>query len=227
MLIIFFGESFRLGGQGNRNIGSINSYNGQMEACNSHLRFLNKNKSDVYIASYKTQYDKDLLSLYKPYLIGSTFHKNVIGMDNLIHKTINSIDISKYDSIFLIRIDLYLKDYFIEIFKPSEIILFPTICWYKSCVTNGHPRINDTMTFIPKKYYKFIKYFEFGHETWYKLMNYLTYEDIDTIIHTFHDSDSEKDLNPLYKIVNRPESKVFHSNGHIFNKYDYLSKTFA
>ena len=45
----------------------------------------------------------------------------------------------------------------------------------------------------------------------------LTYEDMDTIINTFHDSDSNKDFNPLYKIVNRPESNVFH----------YLSKISA
>ena len=38
------------------------------------------------------------------------------------------------------------------------------------------------------------------------------------MIHTYHDSDSYKDYNPLYYIVNRPESKETHSNGYIFDK---------
>jgi len=32
-LIILLGESFRLGGQGNRNRGTIESYHAQMQAC--------------------------------------------------------------------------------------------------------------------------------------------------------------------------------------------------
>ena len=31
-------------------------------------------------------------------------------------------------------------------------------------------------------------------------------------------SDSAKDFNPLYYLVNRPESTVFHSAGYLFNK---------
>tara|TARA_Y100000741_G_C18219189_1_gene545108 strand:- start:1114 stop:1323 length:210 start_codon:yes stop_codon:yes gene_type:complete len=41
--------------------------------------------------------------------------------------------------------------------------------------------------------------------------------EISVIIKTFHDSDSQKDWNPIYKIVNRPESKKWYSKGQEFN----------
>jgi hypothetical protein len=221
MLIIFLGESFRLGGQFNRNRGTPESFKAQMDACDSHIRFIEKQKADVFIASYHTQFDEQLLSVYKPYLIGSTFYPDVIGLNTLFHKTIESLDIEKYDSVFYIRIDLYLKDHFLEVFQPKQMILFPTICWKCCSIENDHPRVNDTMLYIPKKYYEFIKYIDIGHNMWCLCSKYITYEDMDTIIDTYHDSDSEKDFNPIYYIVNRPESLVWHSKGHIFDKYNF------
>ena len=47
------------------------------------------------------------------------------------------------------------------------------------------------------------------------------YNDLDTMINTYHDSDSAKDYNPLYYIVNRPENKIHHSEGVFFNKYAF------
>jgi len=79
------------------------------------------------------------------------------------------------------------------------------------------------LLFIPNKYFKYINNIRIGHESWYILVKNtdLTYNDLDTIIHTYHDSDSYKDYNPLYYIVNRPESTIFHSHGEIFNKYNF------
>ena len=39
-LLILFGESFRLGGQGNRNRGSEESYRQQINASLSHIKFI-------------------------------------------------------------------------------------------------------------------------------------------------------------------------------------------
>jgi len=41
---------------------------------------------------------------------------------------------------------------------------------------------------------------------------------MDVMINTYHDSDSQKDFNPLYYIVNRPENNVWHSENEIFTK---------
>ena len=43
-LLILFGESFRLGGQGNRNIGSEESYEEQIKAAKSHINFISNLK---------------------------------------------------------------------------------------------------------------------------------------------------------------------------------------
>ena len=103
------------------------------------------------------------------------------------------------------------------------MILYPTICWFKDSKCGIHPRVNDTMLFIPKRYYSYIKNMEISHHLWYHLIHTttLTYHDMDTMIHTYHDSDSYKDFNPLYFIVNRPESTVFHSKDHVFNKHTF------
>ena len=232
-LILFLGESFRLGNQGTRNRGNRESYEEQIKACNSHIQFIEhiKNKFQmnllsVYISSYNTQYDVNLLSIYEKYLIGHTLYEDVIGLNALFHNTINKIEnIDNYDFILFIRIDLYLKEHFMNIFDPTiDKILFPTICWKKDSIYNNHPRVNDMMLFIPKKYYSYIKNIDICHESWNNIINNtnLTYENMDTMIHTFHDSDSYKDYNPLYKIVNREETTIFHSEGYIFDKYNLL-----
>ena len=231
-IIILLGESFRLGGQQNRNRGTVESYHAQMQACKSHIIFIerliakyNMESVSVYISSYTTQFDNDLLSNYNKYLIGNTLHSNVIGLNSLFHDSINKIkDIDKYDFILYVRIDLFLKEHFMETFNPTiNMILFPTICWRALYKCGSNPRINDTLLFVPKKYYTYINKIVICHEAWHLLMNQteLTYNDLDTMIHTYHDSDSFKDYNPLYYIVNRPETKVFHSEGHVFDKHNF------
>lgn len=231
-LILFIGESFRLGGQGTRNRGSKESYDEQMKACDSHIHFIENiikkfqmNSISVYISSYNTQFDNDLISKYEKYLIGKHFQNNLIGIDGLFHRSIKQIkNIEKYDFVLYIRIDLFLKQYFSEVFNPrTNMILFPTICWILCHKVGSHPRVNDMLLFIPNKYYKYFDKIFIGHETWYHLMykTDLDYSNMDTIIHTYHDSDSCKDFNPLYYIVNRGESTVFHSNGFVFDKNNF------
>jgi hypothetical protein len=234
-LIILLGESFRQlthDGQGQRNRGTPCSYDNQIKACNSHISFIENmidkfklNSMSVFISSYKTQYDIDLLTIYNKYLIGNNLYNNIIGLNNLFHNSIKKIEnIEQYDFVLYIRIDLFLKDKFTEVFNPtSQMILFPTICWKKSYKSYGHPRVNDILLFIPKKYYNSIKHINIGHDTWFLLIKYaqLTYEDLDTMIHTYHDSDSYKDYNPLYYIVNRSESNTWHTPNDIFDKYNF------
>lgn len=230
-LIIFLGESFRYGNQGTRNRGSKESYSEQIKACNSHIDFIEHtiktfqlNSMSVFLASYNTQYDNDLLTIYNKYLVGYKLYDNVIGFNHLFHNSIKSIEnINIYDFILYIRIDLYLKEDFFICFNPRiNTILFPNIGRKRWIIVNKYPRVNDMMLFIPKKYYKYIKHFSCNHYTWRDLMKNtdLTYDDLDTMINTYHDSDSYKDYNPLYYIVNRPENIVWHSKGNIFNKHN-------
>ena len=230
-LIIFIGESFRLGNQGTRNRGSIESYNDQINACNNHISFIDyiiekfNLHIDIYIATYNTQFNQDLLLIYDKYLIGKDLYDNVIGLNNLFKNVINKINnIDNYDFILYIRIDLFLKDYFINIFNPNcDKILVPTICSIPNHKHKNNPRVNDMLLFIPKKYYKYINNIIICHENWHNLIKNtnLTNDDMDVMINTYHDSDSYKDWNPLYYIVNRYETNIFHSKEHFFNKYNF------
>jgi len=231
-MIIFIGESFRLGGQGTRIRGTNESYDEQMKACNSHINFIEHiikkfqlNSVSVFVSSYNTQFDNNLISVYNKYLSGYKLQNDVIGLNNLFHDSINNIkNIQEYDFILYIRIDLFLKQHFFDIFNPKiNNILFPTICWKCDSKVQNNPRVNDMMLFIPKQYYKYIKNIIIGHYTWHDLIKNtdLTYDNLDTMINTYHDSDSFKDFNSLYYIVNRKESKIWHSEGHIFDKYNF------
>lgn len=230
--IILFGESFRLGGQNTRNRGSDESYKEQIQASQSQMSFIkhlySKNvNAYVYISSYETKFNNELCKVYADVLIGCDFYDNLIGQEMLIKNTINQITIEMFDFVLFMRIDLFIKNYFLEIFNPQwDKIMWPSICFkpYHKC--GIHPRVNDIMVFIPRKYYSYLNklyYNPTGHDQWaYFIHNTdLKYDCLDTMINTFHDSDSEKDFNPLYYIVNRPESKIHHNKGEIFNKSEF------
>jgi hypothetical protein len=236
-LILFVGESFRYGNQYNRNRGIPESYYDQIKACNSHITFIEKikekyqlNSVSVFISTYNTQYDTDLLKIYEKYSIGHKLYPDVIGYNNIFQNSINVIENKEqYDFILFIRIDLFLKDHFMDVFDPTiNMILFPCITWRWDChIRNepekNNPRVVDTILFIPKKYYSYIKTICIGHNSWDDLIRKtdLTYDDLDVMIKTYHDSDSNKDFNPLYYIVNRREISHFHSEGHIFDKHTF------
>jgi hypothetical protein len=231
-LLMLLGESFRLGGQGTRSRGDDRSYPEQINACKTHIKLIEKMKGqgcdmDVILSSYTTKFDKNLLDIYNNYIVDYKFYNDCIGMHNLFHTTLERVNTEKYDFILYIRVDLYLKDMFIDIFNPSwKTIHVPSICFVPYHRENGHPRINNMMLFIPKKYFNYLKDIyllplgDDGHLLWGHLMNKtdLTYDDLDAMINTFHDSDSAKDYNPMYYIVNRPQQTIFHSQGYIFNK---------
>jgi len=230
-LLILFGESFRLGTQGTRNRGSKQSYEEQIKAAKSHINFIsNLQKKNINIIvsinSYTTQYDKDLTDIYKDLLYDNVFYTNLLGQSALINNCINRIDnIDSYDFILCMRIDLFLKDKFIEIFKlDDDKILFPSICFEPHHKIGKHPRINDMMMYIPKKYIIFFKQngVNLYHDTWYNLVTKynFNYNQLDTMLNTYHDSDSYKDWNPIYYIVNRPENSI-HTTKKIFDKYNF------
>lgn len=227
-LLILFGESFRLG-HGGRNRGSDASYKQQINASLSHIKFIESLKKKninitVSINSYTTKFDNSLNELYKSVLYDSKYYENLIGQANLIHKCIDRItNINNYDFILCMRIDLFLKDKFLEIFNPySDKILFPSVCFKPHHKCGIHPRVNDMMMFIPKKYFNFIRKIKLSHNSWMELIDRykLTYEDLDMMLNTYHDSDSGKDFNPIYYIVNRPEVTT-HKTKEIFDKYNF------
>jgi hypothetical protein len=223
--ILLYGESFRLGGQNNRNRGTAESYDGQIQAAESHLSFMKeiqpKVEMDVYISTYETPYSQDLMNVYGEKRIGHDLYKELIGQTNLVKNALKKISIDAYDFILILRIDLFLKPAFIEVFDPTwNTIRWPSVCFKPFHKIGIHPKVSDMMCFIPKKYYPYLKNMNHREEAWAEFVenSHLTYADLDTMLDTFHDSDSAKDYNPLYYIVNRPQSTIHHTTEH-FDKW--------
>ena len=127
--IIFAGESFRSGSQRTRVRGLEESYEGQILACKSHIEFIEKiekkfnlEKLSVYISSYTTKYDDDLLKIYEKYLIGKKYYENPVGFNNLFHNSVKEIGcMDDYDFILVMRIDLCLEELFMNIYRGIGI----------------------------------------------------------------------------------------------------------
>jgi hypothetical protein len=221
-LMILLGESFRSGGQNTRERGKPESVKEQMNACKSHIDFINSYndvKWNIRLYTYSTNYNSLLINNYGSYLEKYNFLiSEPIGLQKLYEMSIENLP--AYDFIFVCRIDLYLKPEFIFIFNYRwKEIKFPFICWKNrgGDIVNLYPRVSDTMIFIPKKYNP--KDINLNHEGWMLLIkNGYTIDDIDVMINTYHDSDSQKDYNPIYYIVNRPKTTNWFSRGEYFNK---------
>jgi hypothetical protein len=231
-LILIFGESFRTGSQHSRIRGKEESYSKQINAGNNHIKFFKflEEKYNLQISlsllTYVTEFDKDLKNIYSDYIIKYESLNNLIGLNGLFHRSYSNINLDDYDFILYFRIDLFLKDYFFEVFDPNwKTIKFATILWGKNRSCGIYPPVNDMIIFIPKKYFVNLSDINLTlHCTWkYLILNTnLSNDDLDTMINTFHDSDSQKDFNPLYYIVNRPENTIWHDEGLIFNKLTFF-----
>ena len=226
--VILRGESFRFGRQDTRIRGIPYAVEDQMLACRSHLRICDRLKEmgvtpSLFLTTYTTPYNEQLLEVYEPYLvkhqilpaIGPIQHMNIKASVDLVG------DLSIFDYIIIIRVDVFFKDEFFEIFKLDENrILFVSVCWYKGCRTSrGFPRVNDTYYCFPKLLIRYLFAAQghsqsYGHECVEHLN--LRQHEYDFLTNIFLDSDSYKDKNPYYRIVNRPESEIFHSPGKIF-----------
>jgi hypothetical protein len=234
LAIILRGESFRTGSQDSRNIGSDTSYEQQKEACATHNKLAEKIESlgynvDFYIDTYSTKYDNDMLGWYGSRVKAFKFHPTHLESQRVLLK--DSIDLLKdslntYDAVLIIRLDLFLKDRYIDEYNPGvETIQFICVLWRRNGKTpKGNPTINDMIYHYPRKYYDKLATLYTGgsKDDGMRLHNLLDYEtlvygtDYTLLTQNFHDSDSQKDFNPYYRIIGRPENHVWHDEGKEF-----------
>jgi len=236
ILIVFVGESFRSGTHGSRIVGNDDSYNDQIEAIQSHCKFIKELKDkkkvsiDIYIRTYETKFSNNMISLYndsvadyRTYsIIPLEKQTNYRSINDHIQELSKNINFTNYSYLYIIRIDLILKQLFTDLilFKNIYKITFPSICFIPYNLVGGYPRINDVFFIIPKKYFKLVEYniFDFEHNAWcniynknYDENNKIKNEDLDLLVKTLHDSDPFKDWNPLYKLANRRETEIWHT----------------
>jgi len=223
--MILVGESFRLGGQGTRSRDAEASYEPQKSACESHVRLAESLRvrgvhTDFFVESYSTKYESELRSWYGSGLNRCSLRKDLVGLSTLAMSGLSAIG-SGYDCAFVCRIDLILKEMFMDIFDPSwQRTMFPSACWIAG---NGHrlgdrPRVSDMMMFVPGRLMEAVKKkFNLSHESWVHYLNskLLGVDDLGLMLDTYHDSDSAKDYNPIYTVANRHKSNFWHSMGYI------------
>ena len=241
--VCFIGESFRFGGQTSREVNSSSAYTEQMKAIESHVMFVNNlcNKDhtvSLFLHTYSTRFDEDMLNAYKNKTICGLRDYKLLSYQNLETDSINchlkrSIQIltthglldtstSDLDLAMFIRIDLYLKPYFLIKVNPEQIdkITYPSICFIQNnCqLSYDKPRVNDMMIFVPKKYFYFIYSLNLDHDSWLRNVRHSGLQDNDMtcLLNTYHDSDSAKDWNPLYYIVNRTIFPTWYSKDYMY-----------
>jgi hypothetical protein len=225
MLIVLAGEAFRHGHQGSRTRDVPDSFEPQRRASLSHMELARALKErwgmgcDIILSTYKTNHEADIVGWYGANLVASSFRSGSHWLGGLVQDALGGADLESYESVFVCRVDLELKKHFMEVFNPKwDRIMFPSMCWVSGAyLTAGPdvwvPRISDTMVFAPKRLAnQMAKSFHLCHEAWLHYKNDGVPEDgMGLMIDTFHDSDSAKDYNPLYRMVGRPESRRWHS----------------
>lgn len=234
LAIILRGESFRIGSQNSRNVGIDTSYDQQKEACATHNKLAEKIESlgysvDFYIDTYSTKYDNELLGWYGSRVKASKFHKTHLeSQEALIKDSIDLLGDSlySYDALLVLRLDLFLKEQYINEYNPGvKTIQFLSPLWrFNGKTPKGNPRVNAIIFHYPKAYYDklYILYSDSSTKNGMRMHDILDYTDIVYeknyifLSNNFYDSDSQKDLNPYYRIIGRPENDVWHDEGKEF-----------
>ena len=228
-LFIIIGESFRTGGWLSRERGDIHTYEDQKLACQSHMKFINfinlkfKITSDLIVDTYHTQYADEMLEWYRPNLVNSYIHHGpAIGYENMYKHSLDLVDdLDYYDFVHFIRIDIFLKPFFSKVFRLSESNLQYAFRTNPVPLIENIPRLNDMMLYVPKMHFHLLKNkVVLFHDLWIwgllqrlKMTKYVR-----LYSNTFHNSNTQFDWNPIFRIVNREEAKKWDWEGYISRK---------
>jgi hypothetical protein len=225
--VILHGESFRAHShQGSREIGE-HGYAPQKFAVRSHITNiflplvmdLNYSAVDVFLETYVTPWLEDLKRWYGPFDVvdRELFDANVGRLDNGHFREIMNKS-NEYDGILILRPDMIMKDLFPCALASANRskILFSFRCWTGGdTLTSGRHRIADMITWIPAWAFTGV---DCSNCLW------LNHDVMDYVVPKFgqqnvgyllpaeqHDSDPEKDKNPLYSLADRPEGPEVNS----------------
>jgi hypothetical protein len=218
-LICLVGESFRLGRQAKKAKDVDDAYEPQKSASMSAVAFVDQISAehginfDVFISSYKTKWQSELESWYGNLIVGNAYLDRKVGLEALVANARKQVNFTSYDFLFVLRIDLLVKPMLRRIFDPKwDKIMYPQACWVGGHLCKGRPRVSDTMVYVPGRLANSRFFMNHGAAASHALFNGLQ-DDVGLMIDTFHDSDSSKDYNPLYRIVGRPESRRWRDYG--------------
>jgi hypothetical protein len=233
LAVLVIGESFRAGSQFSRHIGADVSVPEQVAACESHVRLMDALvdlQSYVFLHTYDTLHSAQLRRIYGERLCGCALlpaHANVTprGPFDHLRRALTLLPAGwpdTFDAVFVLRVDLLFKEPLDMVATHLRLacsvdarkILYPSICFLPQHTTHkGLPRVNNMFAVVPRYRFDVLLGGEVdvvAHESWAALPPGAA----DVMLDTYHDSDSQKDRNPVYRVVNRPEHAVWHSRGY-------------
>ena len=239
-LLVLYGETFRKPQKKKHDIRTKLKLTekeiifNQNKITDSHIKFIELIKkkfnidTDIIISTYDNKNIHLIKKKYNPYLIhtkinNKTEQKDIAGFFCNIYDKIEKIK-KEYDSIIYLRIDLFLKKKFFEIFK-KEYTKITISNWLYGCGLN-RPKyyISSLICIIPKKYFENLKKITIyysdnrwlkGDKEWLKHINKKKYyghemvitllkntnlkiTDFDVLVDTLHSSDTSYEWNPLF-----------------------------
>ena len=237
LLLVLNGESYRSGSQMTRERGTKNYIERQFLACKSHVKLINLIKEKYNIDTYLIIHsytlnetdDNNLINFYKNNnvnIISVTFLSSICENEqkflNLTYDKINE-HLFGYDGCLLLRIDLYLKEFFIQSIVFDDKIRFPHIDIYDTTKITPFP-ICHVFIYYPKKYFYLIEnkiVYNLSHEIYEILINQnIHHSEIDFCINTIHWCSTDGQSNPLYCQVGRKYVNNYYFNEKTFYIYD-------
>lgn len=240
-LLVINGETFRHGGQGSRERGDEESFNLQMIATESQLKFINYVKEnnnfdcDIFmnIYSLNDEWDKEFIKQYGDLVKLININNTLLGETSLHSQTLNiiknKINYNEYEFILFLRPDLFLKNYFSTIFNcDSDKITFAHVneiedplgkSWNQT--QRGNPAVNHQIFFVPKKFFTEL----LDHKLWFNHYSYdlilqhnIKSTNIDFFIYTYHSSSTDVTWNPIFHQVGRNETTFWIDKKYRVNK---------
>ena len=219
--IVIRGETFRAHShQGSREVG-VHGYEPQKAAVRSHMKYLivpllvdmGYDGVEVHLHTAPSQWDTEFQSWYGPFLKKEPDPFEQLG---------------DYDAVLHIRADMILKPLFGCALANADRnkVLFTFKCWLVyDRIANNLDRISDISTWIPRKLFnqtRDVRAIVANHDAMYHARSWYDQRDIGYLLPgDQHDSDPEKDWNPLYLFADRPEgldqSSVTNNWTHICN----------
>lgn len=215
ILLVLTGDAFRH--VNGRPYIDPETFNDQKTCSFSHLRFLQRIvpiEADIFINTYALYppYDEALRSWY-PNVIRYVAHENMLGEYGLIDNTIahlREMDLTPYTGILFLRIDFFLREYFLSVFDVNEnCVIYAHLDSYTASGNGGlYPGICHNITFVPRKFYPFL----LEGIVWrrHESANLLAKKtrEIKFFTNTFHSCNTAHEWNPLYAMAGRDEPQV-------------------
>ena len=230
-LFVISGETFRSGGQVSRKRDdSSDSIDKQRLASYSHIRVINYLKAkynvdtDIFINSYAftPECDDLILKIYGPSVIYSNFRKTAASRCEEFYAETNNfvseLDLSSYEFIFFVRIDFYIKEYFLSRFRVIDDKIRYGLLDY------GTLGILQDLVYMPKRYFQLINIdiysnFRNPHNGADYVSRIVGIQAIDHFINSYHSLSTNLNWNPIFTNVDRFESLNHECKGQRYINY--------